>query len=105
MEIKELQEFVKKYNERMKKRNQTLEKESILTNTIKLSEEVGEVSDEVLKYFSYQRKEKLEKNNELSYELADVIIVSSVLAEFLGIDIEKALKEKMKEVDEKYKKQ
>jgi len=102
MEIKELKEFAEKDNKRLKKRNQTSEKESILTNAIKLGEEVGEVNDEILKYFGYQRKEKLEKKNELSHEIADVIIVASVLAESLGIDIEKALKDKMKKVDERY---
>lgn len=103
MEIKELVKFGKKDNERLKKRNGTSEKEAILTNTIKLSEELGEVSEEVLKYFSYQRKDKMEKKNELSHEIADVIIVSSVLAASLNIDLEKALEEKMKKVDERYK--
>lgn len=102
MEIKELQEFAKKDNERLRKRNKTSDKESILTNVIKLSEETGEVSNEILKYFNYQRKEKM-NNNQIAEEIADVIMVASILAESMEINLESALKEKMRKVDSRYR--
>lgn len=103
MNIKDLQKFGEEDNKHLRERNKTTEKEAILTNALKLSEEVGEVCDEVLKSFSYAREEKMEKKNELSHEIADVIIGSSVLAASLGVDLEKALKEKMKKVRERYR--
>jgi len=104
MEIKELQNFAKEENERGRSKTKTSEKESILTTAIKLGEEVGEVSEEVLKHFNYQVKDKSFEKNEISYEIADVIIVASILADSLGIDLEESLKEKMKKIKERYEK-
>jgi NTP pyrophosphatase (non-canonical NTP hydrolase) len=103
MEMKDLQKFAKEESERLKKRMGYGDKEFILTNAIKLGEELGEVNEEVLKYFKYARKEKMVKENELAHEIADVLIVSTILAESLGIDIEGALKEKIKIAEERYK--
>lgn len=38
---------------------------SLLVKSLKLSEEVGEFSENILKYLSYQRKEKLEVGLEM----------------------------------------
>ena len=65
----------------------------------KLTEEVGEVSDELLKSFSYARKHKLEKENNLKNEIADVIIVTLLLAKNMNIDIDNALREKIKKIE------
>lgn len=101
MEIKDLKEFVKKDIQRLKKKYPYTQKEFALVNSIKLGEEVGELNQEILKKFNYQRKREIK--SELDQEIADVIIVASILAESLDIDIEKALKEKIKKIESREK--
>ena len=79
--------------------------EWIYAQTIKLNEEVGELCEEVLAENGDQRAEKLKNRdpNALAYEIADVITTALVLADELDIDINKAIKEKMKKIDERFK--
>jgi NTP pyrophosphatase (non-canonical NTP hydrolase) len=73
-----------------------------LARTVKLSEEVGELSNEILTYLSLQRKDKLsdisENKTKLAKEMADVLIVTLLIAKSTGVDIEKALEEKISEI-------
>ena len=55
-----LQKFIKIEFKRLREKIKCTDSEFILANTVKLSEEVGEVCNEVLKHFKYARKEKLE---------------------------------------------
>ena len=73
----------------------------LLAYTAKLGEEVGELAEQVLARFGYQRKSKIMAagDDELADECADVIIVSLFLAEAAGIDIEKALERKMEKLE------
>lgn len=73
----------------------------LLAYTVKLGEEVGELAEQVLARFGYQRKSKIMAvgDDELADECADVIIVSLFLAEAAGIDIEKALERKMEKLE------
>jgi len=103
MEIKELKEFAKNSHQRIKKMIGLDGRELVFAHMIKLGEEFGEVNEEFLRSQNCCRKAKLTKENNLGHELADVIIVSSIIAESLGIDIEKSLSEKMKIVEERDK--
>lgn len=68
---------------------------SILTNTIILSEEVGEVSSIIARYYGDQIIKKNEKNiiKKLKYELSDVLFC---LANQTNINLEKAFYKNIK---------
>ncbi len=72
----------------------------ILAQTVKLSEEVGELANEVLASQGLQRHEKLaatEKGN-VAKEMADVVFVTMLLADTFGVDLEEALSEKIETI-------
>ncbi|MBI2474493.1 MAG: hypothetical protein HYV68_02215 [Candidatus Taylorbacteria bacterium] len=73
---------------------------------IKLTEEVGELADEVLARGSFQRKEKLSEYaaGSIEGEFADVIITSLLLAKTLELDVDKALREKIDKINKRYDK-
>ena len=77
------------------------EKEKILASCVKMSEEVGELSGEVLKTFWRAREEKLKNysNDELKWEFADSILTILLLAEQMWIDINEALEVKLKKIE------
>ena len=107
MQIKELQKFIKKEDKRLRKKFPKEDEEKrILARMVKVTEEVGELADEVLGYNSMQRKEKLDKHKKdnLSDEFADVVITTFLLAEIMKVDIEKALEHKIKKIDKRYEK-
>lgn len=106
MQLKELLEWIKVEDKRLKERfgNYGDQEKRILAHTVKLTEELGELCDEVLAYNSLQRKEKLNENTEenLAEEFADVLITSLILAENMNIDIKKALEEKINKINKRY---
>lgn len=106
MEIKELLKFIDLESERSKKyysRCSDPEKR-ILARTVKLTEELGELCNEVLMHCSLQRKEKIDNSQDdnLSDEIADVIITILLLAKSLDVNIEKALENKIGKVNKRY---
>ena len=108
MTIKKLVKFIQIEIERLEKLyNTPLSSENgVLRHTVKLSEEVGELAEQVLAYISHQRKEKLNKMNResLAQEFADVIIVTCILANAVNVDIEKSLKNKIEKINKRYEK-
>lgn len=108
MQLKDLQKFITKEDQRLREYygNQEDKEKYILARTVKLTEELGELCDEVLSYTSTQRKDKLDKHdtNNLSDEFADVVITTLLLAEIMNIDIEKALEQKIEKIDKRYEK-
>ncbi|WP_185878074.1 nucleotide pyrophosphohydrolase [Blattabacterium cuenoti] len=69
---------------------------NILTNTILLSEEVGEVSRIIARNYGEQSKKNEDKINEdLGRELSDVLFVVICLANQTGIDLEKSFNKKL----------
>ena len=106
MELNTLIKFIEKYSKRQKeifgefKDNEKL----ILSSTVKVTEELGELCDQVLSYNFRQRTEKLKKFNEisLSEEFADIILAILMLAYDMKVDINKALIRKIKKLKEKY---
>lgn len=102
MEMKELLEFVRRVSERLTKGNpESTEAERVFARMVKLTEEVGELADEVLVSQGDQRKEKLEGKNEesLGDEIADVLITTLVLAASLNVDVPKALARKIVKIE------
>jgi NTP pyrophosphatase (non-canonical NTP hydrolase) len=65
----------------------------------KLMEEVGELSEAILSFDSLQRKDKLKgAKHDLEGELADVVIVTLILANELNVDMNSALTKKIKKI-------
>lgn len=104
MELQELLLFIEQEERRLRKTYPQLKTREMrmLIHTVKLSEEVGELCEEVLAASSVQRKKKLAartpttSTRALEEEFADVIITTLIFGQSLGIDIEAALTEKMK---------
>ncbi len=109
MNLKNLQEKVKILNEKTRphyKLYSQTEKE-ILTKTVKLNEEVGELCNDILSVLKLQRKAKLDKFNKTNVyqEFADVIITTVQLAVAAGVDIDRAVEDKLKKIEFKYMKE
>jgi len=100
METKELLDFIKIEHKRLLKfYNFKNKNEMTYPITLKIFEEIGEMSQAILHTNSLQRKEKLENNNEnIGEELSDVIITILLLAENLDIDIKSELKNKIEKI-------
>lgn len=82
----------------------TKREKDILFKTVKLSEEVGELSNDILSVLSLQRKSKLDRFNRtnLYQEFADVVISVIKLANALRVDLERAIRDKTKKIAENY---
>ena len=105
MNMKQLLEFIDKEKETIEKRFNRLDKEKrILAQNLKLTEEVGEFTNEVLLKLSLARDEKLENmdKNNINNEFADVIITALVLARTLDIDPERALENRINKLKERW---
>lgn len=106
MELKDLLKFIEIEDERLKRHygSYTDQEKRILARTVKLTEELGELCNEVLAHNSMQRKHKLDtydKEN-LPEEFADVIITILLLAKAMDVNIEKALEKKVEKVNKRY---
>lgn len=109
MDIKSLQEKINSINIKTRphyKLYSQTEKE-ILTKTVKLNEEVGELCNDILSILRLQRRAKLEKfdKRNIYQEFADVIITTMQLAAVTGVDIERALNDKLKKIETRYQKE
>ena len=105
MDFNELLQFIDTEDERIIKHfGSPTKNERILSRTVKLTEELGELCNEVLAYNGDQRKDKLlnhDKDN-LPNEFADVIIVTLLLAKTMDVDIKEALKNKIEKINKRY---
>ena len=105
MDIKKLQKEIAEMNEkdRPKYKLYSQEEKEILTKTIKLTEEVGELANNILSVLRLQRKSKLEKFDKRNFyeEFADVIITTMQLANTAGVDIERAIGDKMEKIEKR----
>lgn len=106
MEPKDLLKFIEIEDERLKKYygSHTDQEKRILARTVKLTEELGELCNEILTHNSLQRKQKLDNYDKenLPEEFADVIITTLLLAKAMDVDIEKALEKKIEKVNKRY---
>lgn len=106
---KKLKDFIDKFDNEIK--NISLQKRGVydkeketLFQMVKLTEELGELSNEVLAFSNYQRKEKADKhsNETLENEFADVLFSLLILARKMNIDLEKSANQKMKKIEERF---
>lgn len=108
MNVKNLQDKVKQLDasKKMKFRLYSEAEKDILTKTIKLNEEVGELCNDVLSVLKLQRKSKLEKFEKKNFyeEFADVIITTLQLANSAGVNIERAIGDKLKKIESRQNK-
>ncbi len=107
MELKELLEFIDLENKRLIEKfgkNSSTQQERILARTVKLTEELGELCNEVLAFNGDQRQEKLDKydKNNLPNEFADVIITTLLLAKSMNVDVKEALTNKIEKINKRY---
>ena len=104
MEIKDIQKFIDTdylaWNKYFVHQEKQTEAFAIM---MKVAEETGELSREVLRSFGFASKERLEEPSKLDGELADVIINTILLAKCLDIDVPAALTRKMEMIREKIK--
>jgi len=107
MQFEDLKKFIKIEDQRLIERfGYKDEDKRILARTVKITEELGELCDEVLSHSSLQRKEKLDVHDKdnLPGEFADVILTTLLLAETMKVDIEEALEKKIEKVNKRYEK-
>ena len=106
MDIKSLQSKISELDSRTSPHYKlyTQKEKAILTKTVKLNEEVGELCNDILSVLKLQRRAKLEKfdKRNIYEEFADVIITTIQLAQTAGVDIERAIGDKLKKIEEKY---
>ncbi|MFA4817371.1 MAG: MazG nucleotide pyrophosphohydrolase domain-containing protein [Parcubacteria group bacterium] len=107
MNLNDLLEFIKLEDKRLKKNHENYsdQEKRILARTVKLSEEVGELCNEVLLFNAMQRKDKQNDydGKNLPNEIADVLIVTLLLAHAMNVDVEKALESKIEKINKRYK--
>lgn len=86
--------------------NSPREKE-ILTRTVKLNEEVGELCNDILSILKLQRRAKLERFDRRSIyqEFADVLITLIQLAVSANVDLDRAVNDKLKTIAERIEKE
>lgn len=108
MNLKNLQDKIKVLNEQTKPHYKlyTQTEKEILTKTVKLNEEVGELANDILSVLKLQRRAKLEKfdKRNIYEEFADVIITTIQLAQAAGVNIDRAVNDKLKKIEHKYMK-
>lgn len=109
MDIKTLEERIRSLDKKIRPNYKiyTRQEKEILTETVKLNEEVGELCNDILGVLKLQRKAKLrvfDKRN-IYEEFADVIITTIVLAQTTGVDLERALNDKLKKIEQRYLKE
>ena len=102
MNKKELMRFIQSEDQRLKMQyhgHQDPEKH-ILMRTVKLTEEVGELSSNILAHVGLQRDHKLQsyQKKDLAAEFSDVFITVLLLAASLEINTEEALEQKIEEI-------
>ena len=99
MEMDNLIDFVKEEHKRLMGYYSFKEKKDIIyPMTLKLMEELGELSEAILHSHSLQRKEKLKKSTKLGEEFVDVLLTTLLLAENFDLDIRQELKKKIKKI-------
>ena len=108
MDIKSLQQKIAELNVRTRPHYKlySQEEKEILTKTVKLNEEVGELCNDILSVLRLQRKSKLDKfeKKHIYQEFADVIITTLQLASVAKVDVERAVNDKLITIEERYNK-
>lgn len=103
MEFRQLLQFIDIQDKNLNAKFPVDREKMILARTVKLSEELGELCDEVLAHSGLQRRQKLDelKKGNLEEEFADVIITALLLGKSMDIDIESAITKKMEKISKR----
>ncbi len=104
MNFKDLQQFLAHFQQTHNEKfgANTSQEVELLMNMTKLTEEVGELAEQMLKYQGRQRSAKGDFNLvDLEDEVADVIIAASMMSVVLEVDIEKAIQRKVEKIKTK----
>ncbi|OGV92179.1 hypothetical protein A3B57_03730 [Microgenomates group bacterium RIFCSPLOWO2_01_FULL_47_10] len=102
MTIEELIVELKKINQRLLEGYDLDDRRvRILARTTKISEEVGELANELLADLELQRKDKMQyfKSENIAKELVDVLFTALILGITLDIDLEKAIKDRLNDIN------
>ena len=106
MNIKELSKFIDRTLDKWKysDADSYSPRERIFSQMLKVSEETGELSEQVLWKFGWQRISKKDKisDEKLGNEIADVILATVRLGRLLDMDIEKLLEKKMEVLKDRF---
>lgn len=88
----------------LEKTQQQTEKEKVFARTIKISEEFGELCDEVLAHFGNQRSGKMHdrSHKKVADEFADVFITLALLAKSLDINLLESAQRKIEIIRNKH---
>lgn len=104
--LRELQTVLKSKEKDMRITFSTLTKreKDILVKAVKLSEEVGELSNDILATLSLQRKSKLDEfsKQNMYEEFADVLLALMSLANVMRVDLERAFGDKLDKILDVY---
>lgn len=76
----------------------------LLYRHLKLTEEVGELSNDVMSYLWYQRKEKLDEFelDNLGHEVVDVILAALLVGKMTWVNLEQAFEYKANKIKTRY---
>ena len=77
------------------------EVENIFARNVKLTEEVWELSSEILKKF-HSRNWKIFNQENMMLEFADVIFATLLLAKSLWVDVNEAINKKLNKINERW---
>jgi NTP pyrophosphatase (non-canonical NTP hydrolase) len=106
MNLKEITEFIDRTLDRWRysSSNKYSDRERAFAQWLKISEEVGELNEQVLWKFGWQRVAKKDKisDEKLKNEIADVIIATIRLARLMDLDVEELLKDKIEILKERF---
>ena len=102
MDFNELDRFLSKNLQNLQNKYHFKNKTDVnlLAKRLKISEEVGEFSENILKYLSYQRSEKLHTDvlSDIEEECADVVITACLVLKELELDPAEALAKKIAKI-------
>ncbi len=95
--------FIDKVHNYFMKSSPDPEKE-LLYRHLKLSEEFGELSNDVMAYLGHQRQEKLDNFDpkNLWHEVVDVVISALIVGKMADIDLKQAFEDKIQKITQRF---
>lgn len=110
MNLEKILDFIQKENKRLAQYypiNDNDKEKRVLARAVKLSEEVGELCEQVLSGMLLQKSRKLKNYSQekLGEEVADVLITTLLLADVMKVDVRKSLEDKMKKIEKRWTKE
>lgn len=100
MYMNELLTFVDQVHQFFLKRDQLDPEREMLYRHLKLTEEVGELSNDVMTYLGHQRQDKQQwfDKQALGHETVDVVITALLIAKMADVDLQEAFAYKIDKI-------